>query len=606
MPGNRVMPTLDVEAVEMKQLSNTSRLNIEELGWDASAKGPEPTDWMDGFRRAKRRPNKTVDDSGYHATPQPVMLAQGDRYYDISAANIKTATTALARKLKGRHMQMISFGAAIGAGLFIATGTSLYKGGPANLVLSFIVLGTVQYFTVQSLCELCVLFPVTGSFSAFATRFIDPSWGFAIGWNYFMLWLFVLPLELIAGALAVSYWSDAIPKTILVTVFLVFIFAINMCGIKAYGEAEFIFSIIKITAIVGFILLGMVINIGGPPEGGYIGGYYWQNPRPFNNGFKGFCTVLVTTAFAFGGTELVGLAATEADNPYKSLPKAFKQVFWRITIFYVGSTFIMTLLVSSDDPRLVGNSNHSSISAFIIAIETAGITILPGVMNGIILIAIVSVGNSAVFSSSRTLLSLAEQSHAPQIFAYVDRRGRPLMAILFAISIGCLAFLVDVKLHQTIFNWLLATSSLGLIFTWASICLCHIRFRAAWAYKGHSLDQIPILSHSGVIGSWFAMVAYILVLASQVYVAISPIQTPTLDTSTSGKVQTFFLQVMAIPILLVLYVGHKIYFHTQVVPLDKIDIKTGRRSFPSHIIAELGKDEKRNWPFWKRVYNLLC
>lgn len=353
-------------------------------------------------------------------------------------------------------------------------------------------------------------------------------------------------------------------------------------------------------------LLGMVINIGGPPEGGYIGGYYWQNPRPFNNGFKGFCTVLVTTAFAFGGTELVGLAATEADNPYKSLPKAFKQVFWRITIFYVGSTFIMTLLVSSDDPRLVGNSNHSSISAFIIAIETAGITILPGVMNGIILIAIVSVGNSAVFSSSRTLLSLAEQSHAPQIFAYVDRRGRPLMAILFAISIGCLAFLVDVKLHQTIFNWLLATSSLGLIFTWASICLCHIRFRAAWAYKGHSLDQIPILSHSGVIGSWFAMVAYILVLASQVYVAISPIQTPTLDTSTSGKVQTFFLQVMAIPILLVLYVGHKIYFHTQVVPLDKIDIKTGRRSFPSHIIAELGKDEKRNWPFWKRVYNLLC
>lgn len=114
MPGNRVMPTLDVEAVEMKQLSNTGRLNIEELGWDASAKGPEPTDWMDGFRRAKRRPNKTVDDSGYHATRQPVMLAQGDRYYDISAANIKTATTALARKLKGRHMQMISFGAAIG------------------------------------------------------------------------------------------------------------------------------------------------------------------------------------------------------------------------------------------------------------------------------------------------------------------------------------------------------------------------------------------------------------------------------------------------------------------------------------------------------------
>ncbi|KAH6983882.1 amino acid permease-domain-containing protein, partial [Ilyonectria destructans] len=186
----------------------------------------------------------------------------------------------------------------------------------------------------------------------------------------------------------------------------------------------------------------------------------------------------------------------------------------------------------------------------------------------------------------------------------LDRFPTLLMAILFVISIGLLGFLVDVKLHQTIFNWLLATSSLGFIFTWASICLCHIRFRAAWANKGRSLDQIPIRSHSGVIGSWFAMVAYILVLVSQVYIAISPIQMSSLDTS--GKVQTFFLQVMAIPILLVLFVGHKIYFRTQVVPIDKIDVVTGRRSFRFHMTAEPGKDEKRNWPFWKRVYNLLC
>ncbi|KAH7119177.1 amino acid permease/ SLC12A domain-containing protein [Dactylonectria macrodidyma] len=562
---------------------------------------------MDGFRRAKRRPSKSLN-SGYHATPQPVMSAQGDRYYDIRAANAKTATTALARKLKGRHMQMIAFGGAIGTGLFVASGNALYKGGPANLILSFLILGAMQYCTVQSLCELCVLFPVTGSFSAFSTRFIDPSWGFAIGWNYFLLWLFVLPLEIIAGAFTVSYWNDAIPKAILVTIFLVSIFAINLCGIKVYGEAEFIFSIIKITAIVGFILLGIVINIGGPPEGGYIGGYYWQNPGPFNNGFKGLCTVLVSTAFTFGGTELVGLAAPEAVNPSKSLPKAFKQVFWRITIFYVGATLIMTLLVSSDNPRLIGSSNHSysSASAFIIAIEKAGITILPSVMNAIVLIAIISVGNSAVFSSSRTLLALAEQSHAPQFFAYVDKQGRPLMAIICVVCVGLLGFLADFKLHQTIFNWLLATSSLGLIFTWGSICLCHIRFRIAWAYKARSLDQLPFRSHSGVIGSWFALVGYILLLASQVYIAISPIQTPILDTSTSGKVQTFFLQVMAIPILLVLYVSHKIYFHTQVVPIDKIDVETGRRSFRPHITAEREQDEKRNWPFWKRVYYRLC
>jgi amino acid transporter len=353
-------------------------------------------------------------------------------------------------------------------------------------------------------------------------------------------------------------------------------------------------------------MLAIVINVGGEPTSGYIGGTYWKNPGPFNNGFKGFCSVLVTSSAAFGGTELIGLAAAETANPRKSLPTAIKQVFWRISIFYILSLMLVGLLVPSNEPRLLNgkSSADASASPFVIAIETAGTTILPSVMNGIILIAVVSVGNSAVYGSSRTLLALAQQSHAPRIFGYIDKQGRPVMAILLASCIGLMAFLADLKAHDTIFSWLLSISALSTLFTWASVSLCHIRFRRAWAHSSNSLQQLPFRSNVGVFGSWFALVGYILILASQFWIAVSPLQVT--DTSTSGKVQTFFLSVMAIPIILIFYLVHKMWFRTSIIRVDEMDIKTGRRYFRVHIATEQEREERSRWPMWKRVYQLLC
>ncbi|KAL4732180.1 histidine permease [Fusarium chlamydosporum] len=551
--------------------------------------------WVNGFRRAEPRP-------GYASTDVP------ERYYDLRAANAKTANTALARELKGRHLQMIAFGGSIGTGLFVASGGSLYRGGPASVLLSYILIGAMQYCTMQSLGELCVAFPIAGSFSAFSTRFLDPSWGFAMGWNYCLQWLFVLPLEIIAGAFTIGYWNQDINKSVFVAIFLMTIVIINLFGVKTYGEAEFIFSLIKITAIVGFILLAIVINIGGEPEGHYIGGMYWRNPGAFKNGFKGFCSVLVTSAFSFTGTELIGLAAAETANPRKSLPTAIKQVFWRIMIFYIVALLLVGLLVPSDDRRLVGGDNvaDATASPFVIAIEKAGTSLLPGIMNAIILIAVISVGNSAVFGSSRTLSALAEQSHAPQIFAYVDQQGRPLMAILFASCIGLLAFLADVNSHDAIFNWLLSISALSTLFTWGSICLCYIRFRTAWYYNTHTVDQLPFKSHVGVTGAWAALIGYIAVLASQIWIAASPVYAPDIDNGPSGVVQNFFLKVLAILIILLFYVCHKMWYRTQVVRLEEMDVETGRRYFRVHVMTEQEREERLGWPKWKRLYWFLC
>ncbi|KAH6971335.1 amino acid permease/ SLC12A domain-containing protein [Ilyonectria destructans] len=577
---------------------------------------------MDGFRLAERRTIKTRD-GGYEPTVRPAMAAgPGERYYDMRAANRKTATSALARDLKGRHLQMIAFGGAvavadgvIGTGLFVVSGSSLYKGGPAGVLLSYLFIGALQYCTMQSLCELCILFPVAGSFSAFSTRFLDPSWGFAMGWKltlspklcYCFQWLLALPLELIAAARIITYWNEHLSKAIFITIFLLAIIAINLFGVKAYGEAEFIFSIIKIIAIIGFILLGIVINIGGRPESGYIGGQYWRDPGPFNNGLKGFSSCLVTSAFSFAGTELIGLAAAEAANPRKSFPLAIKQVFWRIAIFYIVAILLVGLLVPSNEPHLIyGKSNtDASASPFVIAIESAGTTFLSSVMNAVILIAVLSVGNSAVFGSSRTLAALAEQSHAPQIFAYVDKQGRPLMAILFAALVRLMAYLTELKAYSNILHLLVSISALSTIFTWASISLCHIRFRKAWAYASYPLEKLPFRSNVGVIGSWFALIGYILVLLSQIWIAISPIETPGLDTSPSGRLKTFFLRFMTIPIVLIFYICHKIWLRTKVLRVHEIDVDTGRRYYRVYINQQ-ERDERRGWPLWKKVYRTLC
>ncbi|KAI0017405.1 amino acid permease-domain-containing protein [Xylariomycetidae sp. FL0641] len=533
------------------------------------------------------------------------MGGLGGGYYDIRQATLQTAQSHLARKLKGRHLQMIAIGGSIGTGLFVASGRALESGGPASVLLAYMFIGAMLYCTVQALGELAVCFPVAGSFSAYSTRFLDPSWGFAMGWNYALQWLVALPLEIIAASITITYWNPNINKAIFVTIFLAVIVFINLCGVKGYGEAEFVFAIIKVVAVIGFILLGIVLNIGGVPGGGYIGGLYWRDPGAFHNGFKGLCSVFVTAAFAFAGTELVGLAAAETANPRKSLPTAIKQVFWRITLFYVVALTLVGLLVPYDDQRLLIQEGSPAVaSPFVIAIENAGIQVLPSVMNVVILIAVLSVGNSSVFGSSRTLAALADQNQAPRALAYVDRRGRPLVSIAIASSVGLLAYLADLRQEGVVLDWLVAISGLSSIFTWSSICLAHIRFRQAWRRRGHSLRELAFQSQVGVAGSWVGLAFNLLVLVAQFWVGAWPVGFR--DKSPAQLANSFFLVYLAAPVVAIFYLAHRLWHRTHVVRLADMDIDTGRRDFNLPILLAQETEERRGWPRWKRWYKFLC
>ncbi|KAL8634186.1 hypothetical protein Q9189_000105 [Teloschistes chrysophthalmus] len=542
----------------------------------------------------------------YHITQKGVVGANG-HVFDVESAAVATAESPLARKLKGRHLQMIAIGGSIGTGLFVGSGKALQQGGPASLLIAFALIGAMLFCTVQALGEMAVLLPVAGSFSAYSTRFLDPAWGFAMGWNYAMQWMIVMPLEIVAAAITIQYWNYPVSPAAWVSIFLVIIIGINMVGVQGYGEAECVKH--PLYPHQSFIVLGVILDSGGGLNGEYIGGRNYRDPGAFNNGFKGLCSVFVIAAFAFTGTELVGLAAAETANPRRSLPTAVKQVFWRICLFYIVSLLLVGLLVPYTDPRLIGQSSvDAKASPFVIAIKNAGINGLDSVMNVVVMISVLSVGNSCVYGSSRTLCALAEQGQAPQFLAYIDRRGRPLKAIGVASVIGLLAFLAASKRETDVFIWLQALSGLSSIFTWGSICLAHIRFRRAWRLQGHSLDELAYRSQAGVVGSWIGFLFNVLVLIAQFWTGFAPVKPkygPPI-TGVSARIKSFFQAYLAFPLVVLCYLGYKVVYRTPFMRAKDMDLRTGVRDLN---LAELVADEEReraSWPKWKRAYKFLC
>jgi len=517
----------------------------------------------------------------------PVYNQQGSDEELGAVTENNNGENKLHTDLKSRHMQMIAIGGAIGAGLFIGSGGALYKGGPAALIIGYSIVGCMLLLTMQALAELAVLYPVNGAFFSYVTRFVDPAWGFAMGWDYALAWLIVLPFELIAAGLTIHFWNATVPMAAWVTLFLGLLCLIQIFGVKGYGEVEFVLSMIKIAACVGFMIFGIIVDVGAVGNKGYMGVSTWSDPGAFKNGFNGFCSVFVVAAFAFGGTELVGLAAAESANPRKAVPLAAKQVFFRVAFFYIVNLFILGLIIRSDDPRLKNSSGaNSSASPFVLAIQDAGVQVLPSIFNAVITVSVISVANSCTFGSTRTMQAMAARGMAPKFLSYVDKAGRPLWCVLIQLAFGLLGYLSAAANGMTVLYWLLALSGLSFFFVWGSCCLAHIRFRLAWKAQGYTLKQIPYKAPFGMWGSAVGLALNVICLIATAYNALYPTNTAV------PNAEDFFMSYLAAPIVLALYLGYKIVTRdwSLWIKLAEMDLKTGIRMYD-----EEEHDEPKTW-----------
>lgn len=520
-----------------------------------------------------------------------------------------TSKAPLKRSLNSFQISLIAIGGSIGSGLFIGSGSSYATGGPAGVIIGFSVIGCMIFCTMHAVGELATRFPVSGAFAQYSTRFLDKSWGFAMAWNYMMQWLVVFPLELIAAAITLSFWdtdnngATNVNKCAWVSLFYAVCVILNLFGAKGYGWGEAVLSIIKVCAVIGFCIFGVVVDCGGGPNHEYLGGRYWHDPGAFANGAKGVFSVLVNAAFAFAGTELAGLAAAETANPARSLPKAVKQTFWRVVLFYLVSLSIVGCLVPYTDPNL-GQGKDGRYSPFVIAIQNAGVSGLPSVFNVVICLSVISVGNSSIYAASRTIAAMAAQGFAPRWCNYIDRQGRPLVGIIIVAVFGLLCFLAATPKYGIVFDWMLAISGLSSIFTWGSINLCHIRFRMAMKKQGRSLDELVFKAAGGVWGSVIGLGINIAVLGLQFWIALFPI-------GGSPDANDFFQAYLSAPVIIAFYVFAKVFYKdwSWFIRSSDMDLDSGCRELDLETlklenIAEKDRIRARGW--WYRLYKFWC
>ncbi len=472
----------------------------------------------------------------------------------------KQEEQGLKRGLKSRHLTMISIGGAIGTGLFLSSGAAIHTAGPGGALLAYALVGAMVYFVMTSLGELAAFMPTSGSFSTYGSKFVDPAFGFALGWTYWFNWSMTIAAELAASTMIMKFWFPNSPSLLWSSSFLVLIFLLNYLSVKGYGEGEYWFSFIKVTAIVIFIIVGLLMIVG--IMGGEAVGFknFTVDDAPFPGGFMGVFIVFIAAGFSFQGTEIVGVAAGESEDPARNIPKAIKSVFWRILLFYVLAIFVIGLLIPYTNSSLQGD--NVMVSPFTLIFEKAGVAFAASLMNAVILTAVLSAGNSSLYASTRMLYSMAKDGQAPRIFAKLNKRGVPVAGMILTCSIGMLAFLASIFGDGKVYIWLMnAIGITGFIF-WLGISISHYRFRKAFTAQGHSLEKLPYKALWFPIGPIFAILIGMIVILSQ------NIQAFFSDHIDWGSVVAAYL---GIPLFLGLWFGYKLVRKTKFVKLDEVE-----------------------------------
>jgi len=448
----------------------------------------------------------------------------------------------LKRTLNSRIISMIALGGSIGTGLFLASGYGVHTAGPGGAVVAYGVIAFMVYWIMTGLTEMAAYMPVTGSFETYSTKYVDPALGFAIGWNYWFTWAVCLGSEVIAGGMLMKYWFPDSSVTLWSGLFLLILTCLNLFSARAFGEAEYVFAGIKVVTVIVFLIVGALMIFG--IVGGHAIGLS-NYVSPFPSGFTGILMIAFSAAFSLGGTELLGIAAGESENPEVTVPKANKSLMWRIVLFYIGAIFVVGAIIPWQEAGI-------DISPFTLVFEKSGIPYAADILNFVIITSVLSCGNSGTYAATRLLYALAKGNKAPAFLGKVSQNGVPVNALLFTVAIGAFSFLTGFYAESTVYMWLLALSGLTTLFTWLGISYTHLRFRKIYLAEHGNLSGLKYVS------PWYPWGS----IAALIICSIVTIGT-FLDPESRLSVY------LGVPAFLILLFGYKIKYKTKMVPIPQ-------------------------------------
>ncbi|MBV6612318.1 amino acid permease [Acinetobacter baumannii] len=420
---------------------------------------------------------------------------------------MSNSSSQLKRGLKNRHIQLIAMGGAVGTGLFLGSAQVIQSAGP-SIILGYAIVGLVAFLIMRQMGEMIVEEPVVGSFSYFAQKYWGRFPGFLSGWNYWVVYILVAMTELTAVAKYVHYWWPHIPAWVSVLFFFVLVTCLNLGNVKFYGESEFWLAIIKVAAVISMIVFGLYLLLTAGNDSIASFSNLWQHGGFFPHGFSGLFYMLAFLMFAFGGIELIGMTAAEAENPEKSIPQAINQVIFRILVSYVASLAIIMSLIPWNQLDLGGLDK----SPFVMIFSQLGIGWAAHLLNFIILTAALSVYNSGMYANSRMLYGLAVQGNAPKVFAKVSKQGVPTSAVIFSsiLIFGCV--LLNYFIPEEALSYLMYMAVAALVLNWAIISFTHLKFKRSMKLE-NKIAKFPALFSplsNYIVLTFIGMILYIM------------------------------------------------------------------------------------------------
>ncbi|ORY13157.1 amino acid permease/ SLC12A domain-containing protein [Clohesyomyces aquaticus] len=538
----------------------------------------------------------TESPNGEHNAMKDIVATKGgavgeaaDIYGDLQTAE---EYGYVERGLKSRHIQFIALGGTIGTGLFLGIGTAFAHAGPLSVLLGYSMTGVAVFAMMQSLGEMSTWLPLPGAIPQYCARYVDPALGFAVGWNNWYQCAITLCAEISAATVLVTFWDQdtSINPSVWITIIIVIIIGLNIFAVSIYGEAEFIFASIKIITIVGLLIMALVIDLGGGPKHDRLGFRFWKHPYVAmkeyvgtgNTGrFTGLWSTLVNAAFSYGGVEMVAVAAGEAANPRKNIPKAVRRVFWRILFFYVLGSLAIGVICSSSDPQLTNdNAKGAQSSPWVIAITNAGIPTLPHIINAVILTSATSSGNAFLYTGSRYLFGVAQNRQAPRFLLKCSKSGVPYFCVAITASIALLTYMSVSTGANEVFLWFQNLTTIAQLFTWSCICIAYIRFHKALLAQGVDRNTLVFRSPWQPYTAYCALGYFILIIIFNGFKVFT--QTPW----GSDQLTDFFTAYVGVLIFFLLYGFWKILKREPFVNPANCDIWSGKSALDTEVWPE--------------------